>query len=108
MDWSERILPGPLSDKKPWLLEAETLGYPPHLPTLVIDFDKTICKLEFDRLNGWQVRKRPGADDFLKEMAHYYEIIVYSDDAFPVAQDVIVKWGVQVRSTDMIFYIHGR
>eukprot|EP00392_Amoebophrya_sp_AT5.2_P011886 g11976.t1 len=81
---------------EPWLLDFETLKYPPHLPTLVVDLDKVVCKLEYDRKTGWQVRKRPGADRFFNELQHYYEIVVFSDDVFPVAGDVMQKWGIPV------------
>ncbi|CAD7960758.1 unnamed protein product [Amoebophrya sp. A25] len=81
---------------EPWLLDFETLKYPANLPTLVIDLDKVVCKLEFDRKSGWQVRKRPGADRFFSELQHYYEIVVFSDDVFPVASDVMQAWGVPV------------
>ncbi|CAD7964971.1 unnamed protein product [Amoebophrya sp. A120] len=81
---------------EPWLLDFETLKYPPHLPTLVIDLDKTVCKLEYDRKAGWQVVKRPHADKFFNELQHYYEIVVFSDDVFPVAGDVMQRWGVPV------------
>ncbi|KAF8823124.1 NLI interacting factor family phosphatase [Cardiosporidium cionae] len=85
----------PLSSE-PLLPDTAELNYPDYLPTLVIDFDKTIAHLEHDRHNGWRVVKRPGADRFFRELIHYYEIVVWSDDSFPVAQDAMMKWGVPV------------
>lgn len=78
----------------PWLLDLETMKYPEYIPTLVLDLDKVLCHMEYDRKTGWQVVKRPGADQFLKEMQHYYEIVVFSDDVVPVASEVMARWGV--------------
>lgn len=54
----------PLYPPAPWLLDFETLKYPADLPTLVIDCDRVICKLEYDRHTGYQLKKRPYADKF--------------------------------------------
>ncbi|EER10743.1 conserved hypothetical protein [Perkinsus marinus ATCC 50983] len=70
------------------------MHYPEYVPTLVIDLDKVMCHLEYDRKTGWQVVKRPGADKFFKELQHYYELVCYSDDVIPVASDVMMKWEV--------------
>ncbi|KAF4724408.1 hypothetical protein FOZ63_029297, partial [Perkinsus olseni] len=48
--------------KGPWLLDLETMHYPEYVPTLIVDLDKVVCHLEYDRKTGWQVVKRPGAD----------------------------------------------
>ncbi|KAF4696531.1 mitochondrial import inner membrane translocase, subunit [Perkinsus olseni] len=78
----------------PWLLDLETMHYPEYVPTLIVDLDKVVCHLEYDRKTGWQVVKRPGADKFFKELQHYYELVCYSDDVVPVASDVMMKWEV--------------
>lgn len=78
----------------PWLLDLETMKYPEYIPTLVMDLDKVLCHMEYDRKTGWQVVKRPGADQFLREMQHYYELVVFSDDVVPIASEVMMKWGV--------------
>eukprot|EP00922_Rhytidocystis_sp_ex-Travisia-forbesii_P059522 GHVS01088266.1.p1 GENE.GHVS01088266.1~~GHVS01088266.1.p1 ORF type:complete len:251 (+),score=41.60 GHVS01088266.1:374-1126(+) len=78
------------------LPDFSKLDFPENLPTLVIDLDKTIVHLEHDRRSGWRVVKRPGADRFFKELMNYYELVVWSDDNFPVAQEVMSKWGVPV------------
>lgn len=78
----------------PWLIDLETMRYPEYIPTLVMDLDKVLCHMEYDRKTGWQVVKRPGADQFLKEMQHYYELVVFSDDVVPVASEVMARWGV--------------
>ena len=59
-----------------------------------MDLDKVLVHMEYDRKTGWQVVKRPGADQFLKEMQHYYELVVFSDDVVPVASEVMARWGV--------------
>lgn len=78
----------------PWLIDLETMKYPEYIPTLIMDLDKVLVHMEYDRKTGWQVVKRPGADQFLKEMQHYYELVVYSDDVVPVASEVMARWGV--------------
>lgn len=81
---------------EPLLPDFEKLELPENLPTLVIDLDKTIAHLEHDRRSGWRVVKRPGADRFFRELLNYYELVIWSDDNFPVAQEVMAKWGVPV------------
>lgn len=84
--------------KEPWLLDFATMKYPEHLPTLVLDLDKVILHLDHDSRTGWHVIKRPYADQFFKEMQHYYEIVIFSDDVFPVALDISTKWELPVTS----------
>ncbi|SOV13100.1 mitochondrial import inner membrane translocase subunit TIM50, putative [Plasmodium gaboni] len=83
----------PLSSE-PLLPDFKDLNYPENLPTLVIDLNYVIAKLEYDRKTGWRVLKRPYADRFFKELSSFYEIVIWSDDNFPVAQEVISKWGI--------------
>ncbi|GAB64648.1 hypothetical protein PCYB_022180 [Plasmodium cynomolgi strain B] len=83
----------PLSNE-PLLPDFKDLNYPENLPTLVIDLNYVIAKLEYDRKSGWRVLKRPYADLFFKELSSFYEIVIWSDDNFPVAQEVISKWGI--------------
>eukprot|EP00913_Durusdinium_trenchii_P030670 g28724.t1 len=73
-----------------------TLQYPEHIPTLVLDVDKVILHLQHDSKKGWQVIKRPFADKFFKEIPHYYEVVLFSDDVFPVALDIASKWNIPV------------
>lgn len=82
--------------KEPWLLELETMKYPENIPTLVMDLDKVILLLEHDSRQGWHVIKRPFADQFFKEISHYYEVVLFSDDVFPVALDIATKWNLPV------------
>ncbi|SBT30796.1 mitochondrial import inner membrane translocase subunit TIM50, putative [Plasmodium ovale wallikeri] len=83
----------PLSNE-PLLPDFKDLNYPENLPTLVIDLNYVIAKLEYNRKTGWRVLKRPYADLFFKELSSFYEIVIWSDDNFPVAQEVISKWGI--------------
>ncbi|GFE55216.1 mitochondrial import inner membrane translocase subunit [Babesia ovis] len=83
-------------DDGPLLPDVKDLNYPPNLPTLVVDLDKVVAKLEYDRRTGWQVKKRPFADRFFRELINYYEIVVWSDDAYPMATDVANRWGLPV------------
>lgn len=40
--------------------------------------------------------KRPFADQFFREISHYFEVVIFSDDVFPVALDVANKWNLPV------------
>lgn len=51
--------------------------YIPH--TLVLDLDECLIKSDWRRERGWRTFKRPGAGDFIKHMAQFYEVIVFSD-----------------------------
>jgi hypothetical protein len=82
--------------QEPWLLDLATMKYPDNIPTLVLDLDKVVLHLEHDSRNGWHVIKRPFADRFFKEIIHYYEVVIFSDDVFPVALDIINKMEVPV------------
>merc|ERR1719145_4566 len=61
--------------KEPWLLELSTMKYPENIPTLVLDLDQVF-----------------------KEISHYFEIVIFSDDVFPVALDIANKWELPVTS----------
>mmetsp|Transcript_55484 Transcript_55484/g.125031 ORF Transcript_55484/g.125031 Transcript_55484/m.125031 type:complete len:344 (-) Transcript_55484:101-1132(-) len=82
--------------QEPWLLDLATMKYPENIPTLVLDLDKVILHLEHDSKQGWHVIKRPFADQFFKEISHYYEVVLFSDDVFPVALDIATKWNLPV------------
>merc|ERR1719183_2829696 len=58
--------------------------------------DKVLGKLTHDSVKGWQLMKRPFADQFVKEISRYYEIVIFSDDTFPVAENIVVKWALPV------------
>jgi hypothetical protein len=89
----EKMVP---KKKEPWLLELATMKYPENIPTLVLDVDKVVLLLEHDSRQGWQVIKRPFADEFFRQISHYYEVVLFSDDVFPVALDIATKWNLPV------------
>lgn len=57
--------------------------------TLVLDLDNTLVHSDWTRGRGWRTFKRPGVDDFLKQMAQMYEIVVYTA-ALPTYADPIL------------------
>jgi mitochondrial import inner membrane translocase subunit TIM50 len=59
----------------------------PH--TLVLDLENTLVSSTWDRKHGWRHAKRPGVDAFLREMAQYYEIVLYSPSIDGVAEPVV-------------------
>ena len=59
----------------------------PH--TLVLDLEKTLVSSSWDRKYGWRHAKRPGVDKFLRDMAQYYEIVLYSPSIDGVALPVV-------------------
>jgi len=57
---------------------------PPHLkgkekPTLVISLDGCLIQSQWTRQHGWRYLKRPGVDQFLAELARYYELVLWTD-----------------------------
>ena len=60
-----------------------------HVRTLVLDLDNTLVHSDWTRGRGWRTFKRPGVDDFLKQMAQMYEIVVYTA-ALPTYADPIL------------------
>jgi len=58
-------------------------------PTLVLDLENTLVNSTWDRKYGWRHAKRPGADKFLRELAQYYEIVLYSPSHEGVADPVV-------------------
>ena len=54
-----------------------------HVPTLVLDLDDVLVHSEWTRGRGWRTFKRPGVEDFIKRMAPYYEIVVYTSQVPP-------------------------
>lgn len=46
-----------------------------HVRTLVLDLDDTLVHSDWTRGRGWRTFKRPGAEDFIRTMAQYYELV---------------------------------
>jgi hypothetical protein len=80
---SEKLLPD-------W--PPKGFGIPPEIPvppTLVLDLDGTLVANSWGRKKGWRTAKRPGVDQFLKEMAQYYEIVIQTDQQVVNAEPII-------------------
>jgi len=60
-------------------------------PTLVLDFENTLVSSTWDRKYGWRHAKRPGVDKFLRELAQYYEIVLYSPSIDGIADPVVTS-----------------
>lgn len=58
------------------------------LPTLVVALDDVLIHSKWDRQYGWRYVKRPGADEFLRALAPYYEIVVWTEQ-FSMMESVI-------------------
>eukprot|EP01053_Blabericola_migrator_P006629 Blabericola_migrator_1__6628@NODE_3344_length_1841_cov_46_182074_g2088_i0_p1_GENE_NODE_3344_length_1841_cov_46_182074_g2088_i0NODE_3344_length_1841_cov_46_182074_g2088_i0_p1_ORF_typecomplete_len308_score55_18NIF/PF03031_18/3_1e25CbiA/PF01656_23/1_1e03CbiA/PF01656_23/1_2e03CbiA/PF01656_23/0_12_NODE_3344_length_1841_cov_46_182074_g2088_i07321655 len=80
----------------PLLPDVEHLNFPRPMPTLLVDLDKVVSHLTYDPCFGWRVRKRPFADKLFREMMFNYEIVVWSQEPFPIAQNLVTQWGLPV------------
>jgi hypothetical protein len=49
-----------------------------HVRTLVLDLDDTLVHSDWTRGRGWRTFKRPGAEDFIRQLAQYYELVVFT------------------------------
>lgn len=58
-------------------------------PTLVLDLENTLVNSTWDRKYGWRHAKRPGVEKFLRELAQYYEIVLYSPSIEGIADPVV-------------------
>lgn len=57
--------------------------------TLVLDLDETLIHYECDDVDGDYYLIRPGAIKFLRELALYYEIVIFTA-AMPEVSQVVV------------------
>lgn len=62
-----------------------------HVPTLVLDLDDVLVHSEWTRGRGWRTFKRPGVEDFLKRMAPYYEMVVYTSQLQTYAEPIMQR-----------------
>lgn len=60
-----------------------------HIKTLVLDLDDVLIHSDWTRGRGWRTFKRPGADDFIKDLAQYFELVVYTSQ-LPTYADPIL------------------
>ncbi len=83
-----------------------------HVRTLVLDLDDLLVHSDWTRGRGWRTFKRPGAEDFLKQMAQLYEIVLYTH-ALPTYADPILdrldpsRFIVYRLYRDSTLYQHG-
>jgi mitochondrial import inner membrane translocase subunit TIM50 len=63
--------------------------YIPH--TLVLDLDDTLINSNWKRERGWRVFKRPGVDGFLKHMAQFYEMVIFTDQLMTYGDPIIER-----------------
>ena len=59
----------------------------PH--TLVLDLDDTLVHASWDRKFGWRHAKRPGVEQFLRDMTAHYEIVIFSSNIAGVGDPVV-------------------
>ncbi|KAH8583320.1 RNA polymerase II CTD NL1 interacting like phosphatase [Cryptosporidium sp. chipmunk genotype I] len=100
-DWSYNLLLDQINrlippDDEPLLPDFEQLGYPTNLPTLVLGFRGLICEITHSRKSGWGIVKRPGVDKFFDVLKNYYEIVIWSDESFPIPHEIIEKWNLPI------------
>ncbi|XP_059077738.1 mitochondrial import inner membrane translocase subunit TIM50 isoform X1 [Cryptomeria japonica] len=84
-----------------------------HVFTLVLDLNETLVYSDWKRERGWRTFKRPGVDAFLEHLAHFYEIVVFSDQlnmyVDPIMERLDQKGCVRYRlSRDATQYVNGK
>lgn len=65
------------------------LGNSRFVKTLVLDLDDVLVHSSWTRQRGWRSFKRPGVEDFLKHMAQYYELVLYTDQNSTYADPIL-------------------
>ena len=55
----------------------------------MLDLDDTLIHSDWTRGRGWKTFKRPGAEDFIRTMAQYYELVS------PMRPAVCITWPKQ-------------
>jgi len=78
--YSDKLIPDYPND--PYYAQDDSPpGTPPRI-LLVLDVEKTIFGTEYDARYGFRYFKRPGLEQFLKQMAVYFEVVLhYESDA---------------------------
>lgn len=62
-----------------------------HLKTLVLDLDDVLIHADWTRERGWRSFKRPGVEEFLRNMSQYYEVVVYTDQQTTYADPILER-----------------
>eukprot|EP00613_Pedinella_sp_CCMP2098_P078602 CAMPEP_0171935042 /NCGR_PEP_ID=MMETSP0993-20121228/32538_1 /TAXON_ID=483369 /ORGANISM="non described non described, Strain CCMP2098" /LENGTH=409 /DNA_ID=CAMNT_0012575875 /DNA_START=65 /DNA_END=1295 /DNA_ORIENTATION=- len=78
----EKLLPD-------WPYIPNTPPGTPCPPTLVIDLEGTLCASTWDRKYGWRHAKRPGVENFLKDLGRYYELVIFTSNIGGIADPII-------------------
>ncbi|XP_002990724.2 mitochondrial import inner membrane translocase subunit TIM50 [Selaginella moellendorffii] len=99
----------PSSDK----LLPDLIPQEQHVYTIVLDLNETLVFSEWKRERGWGTFKRPGVEAFLEKLAHYYEIVVYSDQLSfyvdPILERLDQKGCIRYRlARDATNYLDGK
>ena len=84
---------------------------PPGMPcprTLVIDLEGTLVTSTWNSKHGWRHAKRPGVDEFLKEMARHYEIVIFTTNIGGIADDIITRLDKQGVVMHRLFREHTK
>ncbi|KAG5180496.1 NLI interacting factor-like phosphatase-domain-containing protein [Tribonema minus] len=80
---SDKLLP----DWPPSELPPDT----PCPPTLVLDLENTLVHMDWHRRTGWRVARRPGVEEFLREMSMYYEIVIFTSAHVGSAEPIVTS-----------------
>jgi mitochondrial import inner membrane translocase subunit TIM50 len=84
-----------------------------HVKTLVLDLDGILVHSDWSRGRGWRTFKRPGADDFIRDLAQYFELVVYTSQLPTYADPILDRLDphrmIQYRLyRDSTQYVDGR
>ena len=72
---SEKLIPDYPTDPY-YAADDSPPGTPPRI-LLVLDVEKTLLGMEHDALHGWRYFKRPGLNQFLRQLAPYFEFVLH-------------------------------
>jgi len=94
--YSEKLIPDWPTDP---LYAAENV--PPGTPArilLVLDVEKTLLGIEYDARFGFRYYKRPGLDQFIRQLQYYYEIVLFceSDGSLEAANALMGTAGIHM------------
>jgi len=84
-----------------------------HIKTLVLDLDDLLVHSDWTRGRGWRTFKRPGADEFIRDLSQYFELVVYTSQlptyADPILDRLDPQRMIQYRLyRDSTRYINGK
>ena len=84
-----------------------------HIKTLVLDLDDVLVHSDWTRGRGWRTFKRPGAEDFIRDMSQYYELVVYTAQLPTYADPILDRLDPQRLVTYRLYrdstqYVNGK